>query len=255
MGQVDYVKVNSAPSIASLQVEGTAKLENAVTFTTGVAPVKTIATWIPMTRQAMEDQGELMGYINVALPYYVNKREEVEFLFGGGGSTDINGIYTQATALQTALALPAYNKSDLIAAAIQQIQIATEIEPTFVVLHPTDYWQILRTKDANRSYIFGNNGITVDPFWGLTPIRTIHMGSGDFLVGSGSPGGRGNSRQDDHDSFYLDRAQRFLHFEQDSRLGGKKSGVTRLSRGVVRERTILDQPVKKFGVSSLGPRG
>ncbi len=121
LGTIDYVKVNSAPTIASLQLtEGSAKIENAATFTTAAAYVKTIATWIPMTRQAMDDFGELMGYIRNALPYYVNLREEVEFLHGGGGSTDINGLVTQASALQTALALPAYNKSDLISAAIQQ---------------------------------------------------------------------------------------------------------------------------------------
>lgn len=188
LGTIDYVKVNAAPAIASLQLtEGTAKIENAATFTTAAAYVKTIASWIPMTRQAMDDFGELMGYIRNALPYYVNLREEVEFLHGGGGSTDINGLVTQASALQTALALPAYNKSDLISAAIQQIEVATEIEPTFVVLHPTDYWQILRTKDANRNYVFNNNNITLDPFWGLTPIRSTKMGSGNFLVGSGAP--------------------------------------------------------------------
>lgn len=187
LATIDFVKVNSAPAAGSIQTEGSAKPENAVTFTTGSAYVKTIVSWIPMTRQAMDDFGELMGYIRTALPYYVNLREEIEFLHGGGGSTDILGLVPQASALQTALALPAYNKSDLISAAIQQIEIANEIDPTFVVLHPTDYWQILRTKDANRNYIFGNNGITVDPFWGLTPIRTNKMGSGNFLVGSGNP--------------------------------------------------------------------
>jgi HK97 family phage major capsid protein len=185
---VDFVKVNSAPTVASLQLaEGVAKIENAVTFTTASAYVKTIATWIPMTRQAMDDFDELMGYLRIAMPYYVNLREEIEFLHGGGGSTDIQGLVTAATAFQTALGLPVYNKSDNISAAIQQIEIANEIDPTFVVLHPTDYWQILRTKDANRNYVFGNNGITIDPFWGLTPIRTNKMSVGTFLVGSGNP--------------------------------------------------------------------
>jgi hypothetical protein len=62
------------------------------------------------------------------------------------------------------------------------------------VLHPTDYWQILRTKDANRNYIFGNQGSKLDPLWGLTPIITTKMGSGAFLVGSGKSRSRGNSR-------------------------------------------------------------
>src|SRR5262249_15776395 len=149
------------------------------TFNTASAYVKTIASWIPMTRQAMDDFGELMGYVRQALPYYINKREEIEFLHGGGGSTDINGLVTQATAYNTTLPLPSWNKSDLISAAVQQIEVATETDATFVVLHPTDYWQILRTKDANRNYVFGgsNNGPNmVDPFWGLTPIRTTVMG-------------------------------------------------------------------------------
>jgi HK97 family phage major capsid protein len=186
---IDFVKVNSAPSAGSIQTEGSAKSENAVTFTTGTAYVKTIVSWIPMTRQAMDDFDELMGYIRNALPYYVNLREEIEFLHGGGGSTDILGLVPQATAFNTALLslTPGWNKSDMINAAIQQIEIANEIDPTFVVLHPTDYWQILRTKDANRNYIFNNNNIGIDPFWGLTPIRTNKMGAGNFLIGSGNP--------------------------------------------------------------------
>ena len=47
--------------------------------------------------------------------------------------------------------------------------------------------EILRTKNANRDYIFGNNGITVDPFWGLRPIRTNKIAIGNFLVGNSSP--------------------------------------------------------------------
>jgi HK97 family phage major capsid protein len=126
---VDFVKVNSAPTVASLQLaEGVAKIENAVTFTTASAYVKTIATWIPMTRQAMDDFDELMGYLRIAMPYYVNLREEIEFLHGGGGSTDIQGLVTAATAFQTALGLPVYNKSDNISAAIQQIEIANETD-------------------------------------------------------------------------------------------------------------------------------
>jgi len=42
-------------------------------------------------------------------------------------------------------------------------------------------------KDANRNYVFNNNNITLDPFWGLIPLGTTKMGVGNFLVGSGSP--------------------------------------------------------------------
>ena len=185
--QVDYIKVNSAPAIASLQlVEGVAKIENSVTFVSASAYVKTIATWFQATRQVLDDFQELGGFLRSTAAYEVALREETSILHGGGGSTDINGLVTQASALQTALALPAYNKSDLISAAMQQVEVASEVPATFVVLHPTDYWQILRTKNTNRDYIFNNKNL--DPFWGLTPLRTTKMGVGNFLVGSGSPG-------------------------------------------------------------------
>jgi HK97 family phage major capsid protein len=188
LGMVDFVKINSAQAAASMQTESSAKVENAITFTTGSQKVETIASIIPASRQALEDMAELMAAIDSGLSYAVNEREEKELLFGNGNSPDLNGIYTQATAFNTALLslTPGWTKSDQISVAIQQIAIAKEIPPTFVVLHPTDYWQILRTKDANRNYLFGNNGM-VDPFWGLTPIPTVHMSSGEFLVGSGSP--------------------------------------------------------------------
>ncbi len=187
LGIVDYVKVNSAQAAASMQTEASAKVENALTFTTGSQKVETVASWIPATRQALDDMNELMAAIDNGLRYAVDQREDIQLLFGNGASPDLNGLYTQATAFNTALLslTPGWNKSDMLSCAIQQVQIAKEIMPTFVVLHPTDYWQILRTKDANRNYIFGNNGM-VDPFWGLTPVPTVHMSSGEWLIGSGS---------------------------------------------------------------------
>lgn len=188
LGMVDFLKVNSAPAPASMQTESSAKTENAVTFTTASQKVETVATWIPASRQVLDDMTELMGYLATALPFECDLREETQLLFGNGTSPDLNGLYTQATAFDTSLLslTPGWTKSDLLSCAVQQIQIAAETDPSFVVLHPTDYWQILRTKDANRNYMFGRNGM-VDPFWGLTPVVTKNMSSGLFLVGSGAP--------------------------------------------------------------------
>jgi len=185
---IDFVRVNSAASPASLQqTEGNAKQENAVTFTTSSERVRTIATTLPCSRQAIEDYSELEGFLRTTLAYQVRIREELEFLHGGGGSTDINGLVTQATALNTSLALPTWNKADLVSAAIEQVELAKEIEPTFCVISPQSYWEILRSKNVNRDYVFGSRGTQADPFWGLQVIRTTSMGASNVLVGSGNP--------------------------------------------------------------------
>jgi HK97 family phage major capsid protein len=187
---IDYVKVNSAPSRASMQVESSAKVENAVTFNTGTARVQTIASLIPASRQILDDMPDLFGYLQNMLPYYVNLTEEVQMLTGSNTGQDLNGLVTQGTAYNTALNsnTPGWKQQDILARAIQQIMIAKEIDPTFVVLHPTDYWNILLTKDSQGRYL--NSGPYADPrnaFFGLTPIVTTVIGSGTFLVGSGNP--------------------------------------------------------------------
>jgi HK97 family phage major capsid protein len=187
LSDIDYVKVNSAPARASIQTESSAKTENAVTFNTATARVQTIATWIPASRQVLDDMNELMGYLQVALPYYVGLAEEAQFLTGSNTGNDLNGLFTQAAAYNTALnsLTPGWKKQDQLARAIQQIQIAKEIPPTFVVLHPTDHWDIKLTKDTQGRYL--NNPGGNDPFFGLIPVPTVTVGSGNFLVGSGNP--------------------------------------------------------------------
>jgi len=185
---IDYVKVNSGPSRGSVQTESSNKTENAVTFNTGTARVQTIASVIPASRQVLDDLTDLLGYLQMALPYYVNLAEEVQFLTGSNTGTDLNGLITQGTAYNTALnsLTPGWKQQDIIARAIQQVMIAKEIEPTFVVLHPTDYWNIKLTKDTQGRYL-STGWNPYDPFFGLAPVVTTSVGSGNFLVGSGNP--------------------------------------------------------------------
>jgi len=78
LGIVDFVKVNSAMAVASMQIESSAKAENAETFTTSSEKVQTVASWIPASRQVLDDMAELAGFINTSLMYSVNLREEIE---------------------------------------------------------------------------------------------------------------------------------------------------------------------------------
>jgi len=187
-----FVRVNSPLTIASPQQgDGHTKKENALTFTTESERVRTLATWIPASKQALEDFTELLGFLQSSLPYYVDLAEEQQLLSGSGSGEDLNGLITQATAFDTAL-LPlsgSYNRIDVIGRAVQQITTASEIPPTFIVLHPADWWSIRLTKDTQGRYILGDpmGPVTQQQLFGLTPIITNNIASGTFLVGSGLP--------------------------------------------------------------------
>ena len=186
---IDFVKVNARLGKASPQTESSAKAENAVTFTSHSEKVQTIATWIPASRQVLDDMTELAGFLTSSLPYYVNLEEELQLLVGAGSGTDLNGLITQATAFNTGLlSAPAgWNKIDIIGRAIQQITAAKELQPTFVVVHPTDWWGMRLQKDSYGRYILGDPQITVRPtLFGLDVVPTTNIASGTFLVGSGN---------------------------------------------------------------------
>lgn len=190
-GVIFFVKVNAPMVIASPVAEGNVKPEQALTFTSVSERVKTIATWIPASRQVLDDFDELGGFIRSTMPYYVNLEEELQLLSGDGTGENLHGLIPQATAFNTALLSNAagWNKIDIIGRAIQQTTVAKELQPTFVVLHPTDWWGIRLTKDGFGRYILGDpqQPLTNPNIFGLTVVSTTSIASGTFLTGSGDP--------------------------------------------------------------------
>jgi HK97 family phage major capsid protein len=185
---IDFVKVSSAMSIASPQTEANTKAENAVTFTPASERIRTIATWIPATRQILDDFQELANFINTTLRYYVDLAEELQLVAGDGTGENLNGLIPQASNFNTALlsASAGWNKIDVIGRAIQQLSEAKEINPSFVVLNPRDWNDMRLTKDQFGRYILGDPQATVMPMlFNRTVIETTSIDAGTFLVGSG----------------------------------------------------------------------
>jgi HK97 family phage major capsid protein len=191
MQVVDYVKVTAPMAIASPVAEASVKPENSVTFSSLSEKVRLLATWIPATKQVLDDMTELMGFIQSALPYYVNLEEELQLLSGDGTGENLHGLIPQATSFNAALLPPAasgWTRLDVIATAIKQINAAKEIDPTFVVMNSNDWWAIALTKDSLGRYLLGDpQSLTTPRIFGLTVVPTTSIAQGTFLVGSGSP--------------------------------------------------------------------
>jgi HK97 family phage major capsid protein len=188
--KIDYVKVASDVAKASPQTEGNAKGENAQTFTTAEASVRTIATWIPATRQILEDMPGLEGFLSQSLAYSVELAKEEQLLIGDNTGENLNGLATQASAFNTSLLINSdgWEKVDMVGRAIAQLQTGNESDPNFVAMNPRDWWDIRLSKDSHGNYIFGppNMPGPIEIF-GLNPIPTNSLGSGKFLVGDSSP--------------------------------------------------------------------
>jgi len=185
---VEFVRVLNHAKVVSPQTETQPKAENEITFELQSVPVRTIATWIPATKQILDDFEGLEGFLRSSLTYALEEEFEDQLLLGSGSGQNLNGLYTQATAFNTALLGTSWNRIDVLARAIQQLASANQIQPDFVALNPADYWSIRLAKDENGRYLLpepANNGPA--QIWGLTVVPTNAMAAGTFLVGTSSP--------------------------------------------------------------------
>jgi len=190
MAVVDFVKVTTPMAIASPVPEASTKPENAVVFSSLSEKVRTIATWIPATKQILDDFVELASFLQTTLIYYVLLEEELQLLSGDNTGENLHGLIPQASAFNTGLlsATAGWNRIDIVGRAIEQIAIAKELTPTFCVLNPQDWWSIRLTKDSFGRYLIGDPQTSANAkLFDLTVIPTTSIAAGSFLVGSGNP--------------------------------------------------------------------
>ena len=156
MQVIDFVRVSQPLTIASPAPEASTKAENQLNFNSLSEKVRLLATWIPATRQIIDDLPELMGFLNSSLPYYVNLGEELQLLSGDGTGENLHGLIPQATPFHTfAVAGRRTTESTPSARPSSKSWSRKELMPTFVILHPSDWWTMRLLKDTLGQLSFG----------------------------------------------------------------------------------------------------
>lgn len=198
---LQYVKETGFTNGAATVTEtaGTAKQESQLKLDIVNSSVTTIAHWVTATRQILSDLPQLQSYIDGRLMYGLKLVEENQLLNGGGTGTDLNGIYTQATAYVAPIVPTAagdLTKIDIIRLAMLQAFLA-EFPPTGIVMHPSDWADIELTKTTEGAYLFANpqNGSEAR-LWRLPVVETQAMTIDKFLVGAFKLGAQVFDRED-----------------------------------------------------------
>lgn len=183
-GSVEYPKQTTRDNQAATVAENTLKPESGLAFTMEAVPIRTIAHWMLASRQILDDAPQLRATIDNELLYQLGFVEDAQLLTGGGTGTDLEGIYTQATAFAAgSLVVDSPSKIDAIGAAILQNALA-DIPATGIALHPSDWMGIVLTKDADGRYLVGNpQDVTSQRLFGLPVVQTTGMTAGNFIVG------------------------------------------------------------------------
>jgi HK97 family phage major capsid protein len=186
---------NAAATVS--ETAGSTKPQSDIQFDIRTTSVTTIAHWLLATRQILDDVPMLQSYVDGRLRYGLAYVEEGQLLNGSGSGTNLNGVYTQATAFAAGSAIMASaTKLDVLRYAMLQAVLA-ELPPTGHVLNPIDWANIETTKDSNGRYIIGNpQGGIAPTLWGLPVVATQAMAAGSFLTGAFKMGAQIFDRMD-----------------------------------------------------------
>jgi HK97 family phage major capsid protein len=173
------VVVGGSPTVSA---ENVTKPESALTFTSGSAEVKTIAHFIPVSKQALSDSAFLRSYIDTRLFYGLKLKEDTELLTGAGTLGTITGLYTARTAYTSSSPITYSTKLDVLRNAKAQAHVAN-YEPDVVFLNPADWAAIELAKETGGLYIFSHpQGVIDQRIWGMRVVVTNSMTAGTFLV-------------------------------------------------------------------------
>lgn len=180
----ELVFTNSAgPQVGgspTANAENVLKNESDITFELAQAPVITIAHFILVSRQVLDDAPMLQSYIDQRLMYGLKLEEEDELLNGDGQFGNLNGLRNQQTAYDRNVS--GDTRIDTIRRAVTQGQIS-EYEMEVVVLNPRDWEAIELQKDSENRYLIANPVNTMGPrLWGMPVIATNSMPNDNFLV-------------------------------------------------------------------------
>jgi HK97 family phage major capsid protein len=179
---VEYTRELAFTNNAAEAAEAATKAESALTFELVSAPVKTIAHWLKLSKQVMDDAPALASYVDTRLRYGVDLRIDQQLLNGNGSGQNIGGL-TKAGNHTAFTPSSGDNAIDSINRAIYAVA-AADYNATAIILNPADWGAIERTKTTDEAYVFGAPQRLAPTLWGLPVVATNTMTAGKFMVGA-----------------------------------------------------------------------
>lgn len=201
---VEFTKENVFTNNAGAQYvsparENVTKPESGITFTLASAAVVTLAHFIPVSRQVLDDAPQLQSYVNGRLTYGLKLEEEDQLLNGSGTSGNISGILASGNNTAYNRAATGDTRLDALRKAITQAALSEYTADT-IVLNPEDWEAIELLKTSYGEYIFGGDMGPVDGMaprvWGKRVVATNSIAEGTFLVGAMTMGAQIWDRMD-----------------------------------------------------------
>lgn len=192
---------NAAPQSA----EFAAKAQSNYVWELVTVPVRTIAHWVPASRQVLTDAPQLRGLIDSELTYGLQLQSDAQLLFGDGTGANLTGIMNDSAINDVGEIASGTAAADVPAAMIAQIrkaktqcQLSEYYNINGLVLNPEDFETLETAKATDGHYLlvsFAATATTPESIWRIPVVITSAMTKGSFLLGDWSIGAKVYDRE------------------------------------------------------------
>lgn len=170
---------NAAAAVA----EGAAKPESAVRWDEQKDQLLKVATYIPITSEALKFNAQLRNTLDNTLINMVRLAAEQYIVSGTGVAPQIKGFMTRP-GLSVYVKAAGDNNADAIYKSMAQVRNDAFAEPEAVIINPANVIPITLLKNANGDYIYGNPASAgPQTVWGKPMLQTKAMDVGNALTG------------------------------------------------------------------------
>ncbi len=185
--QVFYPQEDAYTNAAAETAEGAGKPESDNTFKLVEEPVRTIAHFLKLSKQVLDDAPALEGYVNRRLTHGLRNRLELQVLRGNGTSPNISGLsasgrHTAFTPSTGDTALDSINRA-------KYAVTGADFMATHIFINPADWGNIERSKVTGGAYVLGDGaavnyiaGGMIPTVWGLTVVPSNNVQAGKFYA-------------------------------------------------------------------------
>ena len=205
-----YSRETTWSNNAAGQAEGSAKAESDWAATEVTRPVQTIAHFIKVSKQALDDSSFLASHIQRRMIHGINNKVEQLVITGDGVGPNISGW----TAAGNSTATSPIGTGNIFGLAREMVTdiIDSDYEPSYFYFNPRDWAKLETTQrgTGDAAYVgasgainYANNGLT-GILWGVPVIQSSNVPLGTIFCKSSDA------------DLYADRAGTVIEmFEQD----------------------------------------
>lgn len=187
---VSWVYQANKDGAAGQTAEGATK--NNIDFDLVVAnqSLKKTTAYIKISTEMLDDIDYIYSEINAELMRELLKAVESQVYSGDGTGNNLTGIRTTAPAFAAgafAATVDNANEVDVLAAAMNQIMIAEQPAPNYILMHPSDVTALkfYKVTSTDRRYVervlMAGSELSVD---GVPIIPTTLVTQGQYLIGN-----------------------------------------------------------------------